>query len=286
MLLQYGGARGHAVDYPGIDALSRGPTAIWSTQVKRRVRDIIPALLFVTFSAGMIAIGVAAFALGDINRLKFGIDSFGNVCGSLNTWNGTQGPDLTTRRHLYLVDPMSAVTLSALRGAKTVCMEACPRIACDDVPCRGAGDNFVYVWRGKNWGPSVVPCRHRCSYYRASPVYNSLEPPPDDWSTAYFPALATTTSANCNRVLVGPQTGAAWQQLSLRVLGTPAAATCGQALQLQSATPSLGPCHPVLLPTHAYAHRSDKTHCSSQIAIHTPGIQVLSGCTAAPATLS
>lgn len=126
--------------------MAASPTSPRSTQVKRRVRDLIPALLFVVFLTGMIAIGVAAFVLGDPNRMTYGIDSYGNVCGSnKNTWNGTQGPDLTTRRHLYLLDPLSTVSLSALRGARTVCLEACPRNACDDIPCDGADDDYVYA---------------------------------------------------------------------------------------------------------------------------------------------
>lgn len=109
------------------------------------MRDIIPALLFAIFAAGMVAIGVAAFTLGDPNRIKYGIDSYGNVCGSSkNTWNGTQGPDLTARRHLYLLDPLSATSLSALRGARSVCLDACPQDACDDVPCTGGADDYVY----------------------------------------------------------------------------------------------------------------------------------------------
>lgn len=95
----------------------------------------------------------------------------------------------------------------------------------------------------------------RCTYYRASAAYNTLQPAPEDWSTAFYPDLATATASNCSRLLAAVQTGAAWQQLALRVLGTPFAATCGQALQLQSATPSMGPCHPVLLPTRPYANR-------------------------------
>lgn len=225
------------------------------SQVKRRVRDIIPALFFVTFVAGMVAIGVAAFTLGDPNRIKYGIDSYGNVCGSLNTWNGTAGPDLVTRRHLYLLDPLSAVSLSALRGARTVCLDACPQEACDAVPCSGGPGDYVYVWHGGAPSHPDTPMHCRCSYYRASPTFDTLQPPPDDWSTSYFAALSTATSSNCSRLLASEQTGVAWQQLALRVLGTPAAATCGQALQLQSATPSLGPCHPVLLPTQPYANR-------------------------------
>ena len=47
-----------------------------------------------------------AFKQGDPRRLYYGIDSYGNVCGASNTWNGVEGPDLTERKRVLFLDPI------------------------------------------------------------------------------------------------------------------------------------------------------------------------------------
>lgn len=42
---------------------------------------------------------------GNVNKIMYGVDSMGNICGSENDWDGTGGPNLVNRTKLYYLMP-------------------------------------------------------------------------------------------------------------------------------------------------------------------------------------
>lgn len=63
--------------------------------------------------------------LGDANRLVYGIDSRGFLCGSNNTYRNTT-IDLTLRPNLYYLNALDLLDPTNLMYAKTVCVLDCP----------------------------------------------------------------------------------------------------------------------------------------------------------------
>ena len=76
-------------------------------------------------------------------RLAFGVDSEGNVCGQKN---GATGPDFTSRKFLYYLNPLALLQTSALEGAKAICVSQCPGAnsycGTTDLPCHN-GTTFM-----------------------------------------------------------------------------------------------------------------------------------------------
>ena len=62
-------------------------------------------------------------------RLEYGVDSYGNLCGVKNDWDGTNGPDLTSKTKLYYLDPLELLNPDTISTAKAICVEACPAAA-------------------------------------------------------------------------------------------------------------------------------------------------------------
>ena len=70
---------------------------------------------------------VRAFKEGDPKRLYYGIDSYGNVCGSNNDWNGDgNGPDLRQQKRLYFLNPFELLNPLNYQYAKAICVPKCP----------------------------------------------------------------------------------------------------------------------------------------------------------------
>ena len=62
---------------------------------------------------------------GNPDRLTYGIDSYGNVCGADNSAAG--GPDLRAQTKLYYLNPLDLLQPSlAFLAARSVCVAACP----------------------------------------------------------------------------------------------------------------------------------------------------------------
>jgi hypothetical protein len=75
---------------------------------------------------------------GDPKRLYYGIDSYGNVCGSNNDWNGNgNGPDLTAHKRLYFLNPFELRDPLNYQYAKAICVPECPTDVCSigSLPC-------------------------------------------------------------------------------------------------------------------------------------------------------
>ncbi|KAK9818176.1 hypothetical protein WJX72_008291 [[Myrmecia] bisecta] len=200
---------------------------------KRKVRDVLFLLLFVAFWGGMVYVAVAAFTKGNPDRLSYGVDSYGNLCGSNNNWNKEgKGPDLRNYKKLYWMNPLDLLSPDTFKTAKAVCVDKCPgaESLCDvtNLPCK---QNLQY----------------RCPYYRTADrnLYATI-PVLSAWDTAYWTFLLNTTmpagqcGINLNSI---PQK---FRQLFWKDPDNP---LCGEYLQLNSLYPGHGPCYPVLLET-------------------------------------
>uniref|UniRef100_A0A7S1SUR8 Choline transporter-like protein n=1 Tax=Tetraselmis chuii TaxID=63592 RepID=A0A7S1SUR8_9CHLO len=211
---------------------------------KRKCRDVFWLLLFILFQIGMLCIGGFAFYYGDVNKIMYGIDSMGNICGADNNWNGTEGPNLVSRTQLYYIMPYQILDALHLPWAKTICVEKCP-----------GADDFCDITNH-----TTVPCdtdaQFRCPYYMGAEydLYGFLPDVTDPRDTQYFEALANTTKTRCeiNEDAFGNATDLANDALS-------ATATCGDVYQSTSklVAPSgqLGPCYPVFAKTVSYMNR-------------------------------
>lgn len=86
------------------------------------------------------AIHVDILRTGDPRRLAYGIDSFGNVCGAKNSWNGEEGPDFREYKKLYYLNPLDLLNATTFRSARAICVKECPSIQdlcdVDSLPCR------------------------------------------------------------------------------------------------------------------------------------------------------
>ncbi|KAK9842492.1 hypothetical protein WJX81_002530 [Elliptochloris bilobata] len=137
---------------------------------RRRCRDVIFLLVWLAFWGGMGYIAYQAFTLGNPDRLTYGIDSYGNVCGADNTASG--GPDLRAAKKLYYLNPLELLQPSlAFLAARSVCVAACPSAA-------------------DRCNVSALPCtadrEYRCPYYKLATggVYGSLAPATNPWGAS------------------------------------------------------------------------------------------------------
>ncbi len=79
---------------------------------------------------------------GKPEHLEYGVDSYGNLCGVKNDWDGTGGPDLTLKTKLYYLNPLELLNPETVDTAKAICVEECP-VAADicgvaEFPCTTA----------------------------------------------------------------------------------------------------------------------------------------------------
>ncbi|KAJ7514832.1 hypothetical protein O6H91_23G061600 [Diphasiastrum complanatum] len=94
---------------------------------ERRCTDVSFLCLFAAFWVGMLAISIKAFIKGDTNRILYGLDMDGNVCGAKNSGvNGSSGPNFTDRKNLYWLDPYDFLLDEETHIYKTVCLVSCP----------------------------------------------------------------------------------------------------------------------------------------------------------------
>ncbi|KNE72875.1 hypothetical protein AMAG_16975 [Allomyces macrogynus ATCC 38327] len=94
----------------------------------RKCNDAVFFILFVLTWVGMVVIAIVAFQKGDFNRLKYGTDSWGNLCGAYNPPVG-QVPafDMTNRTYLHYLNG------HATGNVISRCVASCPKK--NDVVC-------------------------------------------------------------------------------------------------------------------------------------------------------
>ncbi|KXS20695.1 DUF580-domain-containing protein [Gonapodya prolifera JEL478] len=101
-------------------------------QSKRHCTDVFWLLLFIAYWAGMLVVANMAVKAGDPNRLLFGYDAEGNLCGVNNTKTNSTLRDMTNKTNIYYWDPLSlATTLTPSANVNiswSVCVETCPHV--------------------------------------------------------------------------------------------------------------------------------------------------------------
>ena len=192
-------------------------------------------------SSGMFVICALAYTQGNINRLVYGVDSYGFACGSKASMGNTT-LDLTSNTYLYYLNPLDLMSLTNLPFAKTVCVNSCPSTTCgfstSDFPCTN-GRAFV------------------CPYYSQAPggLYGSL-PGVDASSTNWYSNLTQMSSRVDSTANTAMNTlrslGISWVTTYLDTyLPQPplgAQSISGRYYQLTSQIMK-GPCWPVYVPT-------------------------------------
>lgn len=86
---------------------------------------------------------------GDPTLLTHGVDQYGFVCGTKNTYNGTV-VDLTEQKYLYYLDPFALLNTSNLPWAASICVSECPSVEdlCEvtTLPCRNSTQYRCVYW--------------------------------------------------------------------------------------------------------------------------------------------
>ena len=112
---------------------------------------------------------VALLLAGNPERLQYGIDSYGNLCGSKNDWNGTTGPDLRNATKLYYLNPLQLLNPSTIYTAQSICVSSCPTntslCSISNFPCLN-GTQYRYAsWLLAALPPRATACQplvHSC----------------------------------------------------------------------------------------------------------------------------
>lgn len=112
----------------------------------RGCTDIICLLLFGAFWGGMGFVGYEAITNGSPERILYGLDSYGNYCGSLNVKDNGMEVDLRKATKLLYLNPLELLDTSNYQYASAVCVEECPSIGslCNStsLPCT---ESYQYV---------------------------------------------------------------------------------------------------------------------------------------------
>lgn len=97
------------------------------------------------------------------------MDSYGNLCGTKNNWDSTNGPDLTFKKKLYYLNPLELLNPNTIQTAKAICVDECPTqtdvCGVADFPCR-ASNLYRYAGTISNnitLTDSVMLPLHHCS---------------------------------------------------------------------------------------------------------------------------
>ena len=207
----------------------------------RGCTDSICLVLFAVFWGGMLFVGYDALANGDPKRILYGLDSYGNFCGSLNVKdNGTRIIDLRKATKLLYTNPLELLDPTNFQYASSICVEECPSVAtiCNmtDLPCR---NNTQYV----------------CPYYSYSEfaadgadqldVLQTKGPA----STTWWEDLTNYVGIGCGDQAfldtVPPEMAAAMNSTS----------GCGAYYQTTSMYPGEGPCSAIYFETMEFMHR-------------------------------
>jgi choline transporter-like protein 2/4/5 len=88
----------------------------------------------------MIVICVFAFQQGDINRLVYGVDSYGFTCGKSTTFMG-KTIDLSSKKNIYYLNPLDLLIPGNIDYAKSICVDTCPSMDTCNIssfPCTNA----------------------------------------------------------------------------------------------------------------------------------------------------
>mmetsp|Transcript_33745 Transcript_33745/g.95482 ORF Transcript_33745/g.95482 Transcript_33745/m.95482 type:complete len:789 (-) Transcript_33745:181-2547(-) len=225
----------------------------------RKCRDVFWLLCFIGFWGAMLFVAVYALAAGNSAKLLYGSDSMGNVCGSINTFDGME-LDLRDSKKLYFLDPfeVEGLDIADLAFAKSVCVPSCPSVAdlCN-AQAHFNGSNVCNsgnLYRCPYYGLQTqrVTALGHYNLYHNLPSLGGLSP---EVQTQYYDDLAGTNITDClleETDSIG-LLSSVWDGALLSA--TTPSQQCGQYLQHMSKIPNTGPCFPVFASTVNYLNR-------------------------------
>ncbi|XP_067839716.1 choline transporter-like protein 1 [Heptranchias perlo] len=101
----------------------------WKPLEQRSCTDVLWLLIFILFCIGMAVICGFAIATGAAQRLVFGYDSYGNICGQRNTkmeQSDLSGLDHTDKKYVFFLDPCNVDMINWKIDSIALCVAKCP----------------------------------------------------------------------------------------------------------------------------------------------------------------
>jgi solute carrier family 44 (choline transporter-like protein), member 2/4/5 len=202
--------------------------------------DIICLLLFGFFWGGMVFVGYEAIINGEPERIMYGLDSYGNYCGTENVLKDGTTLDLRNANKLLYLNPLELLDSSNYQYAHAVCVHSCPTLntICNtsSLPCT---QNTQYV----------------CPYYTYSDfdkngtdelgIRQSKGPASTDWWTD-LAAYSGNSCVDADFLTSVPSEIASAMNTT---------SSCGTYYQTTSMYPGEGPCSAVFFETTEFMHR-------------------------------
>ena len=206
----------------------------------RGCTDIICLLLFGAFWGGMGFVGYQAILSGSPERILYGLDSYGNYCGSLNVKDNGMEIDLRKATKLLYLNPLELLDASNYQYASAICVEECPTIStvCNStsLPCTDSSQYvcpyYAYSQFGKNGSDEMN-------------IADSKGPHSTDWwgDLVNYQGDSCVDSAFLSTV---PSEVASEMDT---------ASSCGRYYQTSSMYPGEGPCSAVFFATTEFMNR-------------------------------
>ncbi|XP_041126115.1 choline transporter-like protein 3 isoform X2 [Polyodon spathula] len=103
---------------------------LWRPLIYRRCTDTTWLIMFFIFWAGMMFITGYAVTAGATERLLFGYDSYGNVCGRRNSpikGAPLSGQDMTDRKEVFFLNSCNLEIRNMKINSIALCVSSCPR---------------------------------------------------------------------------------------------------------------------------------------------------------------
>ncbi|KAJ1173377.1 hypothetical protein NDU88_005213 [Pleurodeles waltl] len=102
----------------------------WRPQIYRKCTDVPWLIVFFLFWAGLMFITGYAMTAGAAERLVFGYDSYGNICGRRNTpvRNAPlSGQDMSDKKHVFFLNSCSMEIRNLKINSTALCVSSCPQ---------------------------------------------------------------------------------------------------------------------------------------------------------------
>ncbi|XP_078264396.1 choline transporter-like protein 3 [Rhinoraja longicauda] len=106
------------------------PHREWRPQIYRRCTDVAWLVIFFIFWVGMVFVAGYAVTVGAAERLIFGYDSYGNICGRKNSpikGASLSGQDMTSRKHVFFLNTCNMDFTEHKINSLSICVSSCPQ---------------------------------------------------------------------------------------------------------------------------------------------------------------
>ncbi|XP_072918824.1 choline transporter-like protein 3 isoform X1 [Hemitrygon akajei] len=113
-----------------------GPHREWRPQIYRRCTDVPWLIVFFLFWVGMVFIAGYAVTVGAAERLIFGYDSYGNICGRKNSpikGASLSGQDMTSRKYVFFLNTCNMDFTDHKINSLSICVSSCPQEQLNDL---------------------------------------------------------------------------------------------------------------------------------------------------------